>query len=151
RNGQSRFGCYRTENPLRMATLPTSDVPGEAALTEQLRHDLETLAKERDNAFRALQEREAELARIQRIGKVGGFDVDLREGVKAGRSPEYLMIPGLPPEARNETQEDWVNRVHADDREQALKYFQDALAGDAREYTAQYRIIRPDDGQVRWI
>src|SRR5262249_24449985 len=151
RQGQSRVGGYGTENPLRMATLPTSDVPGEAALTEQLRHDLETLARERDNAFRALQEREAELARIQRIGKVGGFEVDLREGVKLRRSPEYLMIHGLPPEARNETQEDWVNRVHADDREQALKYFQDALAGDVREYTAQYRIVRPDDGQVRWM
>src|SRR5262249_39647645 len=111
----------------------------------------ETLARERDNAFRALQEREAELARIQRIGKVGGFEVDLREGVKVRRSPEYLMIHGLPPEARNETQEDWVNRVHADDREQALKYFQDALAGHARDYAAHYRIIRPDDGQVRWI
>jgi PAS domain S-box-containing protein len=134
-----------------MAPPPTSDAPGEAALTEQLRHDLETLARERDNAFRALQEREAELARIQRIGKVGGFEVDLREGVKVRRSPEYLMIHGLPPEARNETPEDWVNRVHADDREQALKYFQDALAGHAREYAAQYRIIRPDDGQVRWI
>src|SRR5919204_516915 len=111
------------ENPLRMAPPPTSDVPGEDALTEQLRHDLETLARERDDAFRALQEREAELARIQRIGKVGGFEVDLRDGVKVRRSPEYLIIHGLPPEARNETQEDWVNRVHPDDREQALKYF----------------------------
>src|ERR1700752_4636217 len=129
----------------------TSDVPDEAALTEQLRHDLETLVRQRDDAFRALQEREAELARIQRIGKVGGFEIDLREGLKVRRSPEYLMIHGLPPEARNETQEDWVSRVHADDRGQALKYFQDALAGDVREYTAQYRIIRPDDGQVRWI
>jgi PAS domain S-box-containing protein len=129
----------------------TSDVPDEAALTEQLRHDLETLVRERDDAFRALQEREAELARIQRIGKVGGFEIDLREGLKVRRSPEYLLIHGLPPEARNETQEDWVNRVHPEDREEALKYFQDALAGQAKEYAAQYRIIRPNDGQVRWI
>ena len=25
------------------------------------------------------------------------------------------------------------------------------MAGDAKEYTAQYRIIRPNDGQARWI
>ncbi|MCP4616292.1 MAG: PAS domain S-box protein [Bradyrhizobium sp.] len=134
-----------------MAPPPTSDAPGEAVLTEQLRHDLETLARERDDAFRALQEREAELARIQRIGKVGGLEVDFGEGFKNRRSPEYLMIHGLPPEAWNETHEDWVNRIHPDDREQTVKQFLDALAGTAREYTAQYRIIRPNDGQVRWI
>jgi PAS domain S-box-containing protein len=134
-----------------MADPQTSEVPGQSALTEQLRHDLETLAKERDDAFRALQEREAELARIQRIGKVGGFEVDLREGVQNRRSPEYLMIHGLPPEARNETLKDWLKRVHPDDREQALKYFQDALTGGGREYNSQYRIIRPNDGQTRWV
>ena len=134
-----------------MAHPQTSEMPGEAALTEQLRHDIETLARERDDAFRALQEREAELARIQRIGKVGGFEVDLREGVQNRRSPEYLVIHGLPPEARNETLKDWLQRVHPDDRDAALKYFQDALKGSGTEYNSQYRIIRPNDGQTRWV
>jgi PAS domain S-box-containing protein len=98
-----------------------------------------------------LQEREAELARIQRIGKVGGVEVDFREGFKNRRSPEYLIIHGLPPDAWNESHQDWVDRIHPDDREPTLKQFLDAQAGDAREYTAQYRIIRPNDGQVRWI
>ena len=134
-----------------MSQPQTSEVPGEAASTEQLRLDLETLARERDAAFRALQEREAELARIQRIGKVGGVEVDLRGGFKNRRSPEYLIIHGLPDEARNETHEDWVNRIHPDDREQTLKHFLDALAGRDKEYNAQYRIVRPNDGQTRWI
>ena len=129
----------------------TSEVPADTTLTEQLRHDLETLARERDDAFRALQEREAELARIQRIGKVGGVEVDFRGGFHNRRSPEYLIIHGLPPDAWNESHEDWVNRIHPDDREPTLRQFLDAQAGDAREYTAQYRIIRPNDGQVRWI
>jgi PAS domain S-box-containing protein len=134
-----------------MSPSQTSEVPTDAALTERLRHDLEILARERDEAFRALQEREAELARIQRIGKVGGVEVDFREGFTNRRSPEYLIIHGLPPDAWNESHEDWVNRVHPEDREQTLKHFFDALGGDAREYTAQYRIIRPNDGQTRWI
>src|SRR3954469_25063340 len=134
-----------------MPTPKTSEVPADTALTEQLRHDIETLARERDDAFRALQGREAELARIQRIGKVGGVEVDFREGFKNRRSPEYLIIHGLPPDAWNESHEDWVDRIHPDDREPTLKQFLDAQAGDAREYTAQYRIIRPNDGQVRWI
>jgi PAS domain S-box-containing protein len=134
-----------------MAHPQTSEVAVDATLTEKLRHDLEALVRERDDAFRALQEREAELARIQRIGKVGGVEVDFRDGFKNRRSPEYLAIHGLPPEARNETHEDWVNRIHPDDREQTLKHFLEALAGEAKEYTAQYRIIRPNDGQTRWI
>lgn len=134
-----------------MAAPPTSEVPNPTASTEQLRHDLETLARERDEAFRALQEREAELARIQRIGKVGGVEVDFAEGFKNRRSPEYLMIHGLPAEARNETHEQWVERIHPADREQTVRQFLDALAGNAKDYTAQYRIIRPNDGQLRWI
>src|SRR5690348_3784786 len=134
-----------------MAHPKTSDVPDDAALTEQLRHDLEILARERDDAFRALQEREAELARIQRIGKVGGVEVDFREGFTNRRSPEYLIIHGLPPEAWNEPHEDWVNRIHPDDREQTVRHFLDALAGTEKDYVAEYRIVRPSDGQLRWI
>src|SRR3954468_12350792 len=134
-----------------MPTPKTSEVPADTALTEQLRHDIETLARERDDAFRALQGREAELARIQRIGRVGGVEVDFREGFKNRRSPEYLIIHSLPPDAANETHEEWVERIHPSDRERTVKQFLDALAGRDEDYTASYRIVRPSDGQTRWI
>src|ERR1700754_5021315 len=99
----------------------------------------------------ALREREAELARVQQIGRIGGLEVDLRTGFRNRRSPEYLLIHGLPPDAANETHEDWVQRIHPDDREATEKKFRDAVAGDVRDYTVQYRIIRPSDGEMRWI
>ncbi len=133
-----------------MTTSDSSNVLPEAA-TERLRQHLQQIASERDRAHRALQEREAELARIQRIGRVGGVEVDFRDGFKNRRSPEYLMIHGLPPDAVNETHEDWVNRIHPDDRERATKQFFDALAGRDEDYNATYRIVRPNDGQTRWI
>ncbi|QAU46567.1 hybrid sensor histidine kinase/response regulator [Bradyrhizobium guangzhouense] len=123
----------------------------ETIAAERLRQHLEEIARERDNAYHALQEREAELARIQRIGKVGGLEVDFREGFKNRRSPEYLIIHGLPPEAADETHEDWVSRIHPDDRDATVKHFFDALAGTSEDYAAEYRIIRPNDGQTRWI
>ena len=123
----------------------------ETVAAERLRQHLEDVARERDNAYRALQEREAELARIQRIGKVGGVEVDFREGFKNRRSPEYLIIHGLPPEAADESHEDWVNRIHPDDRDATVKHFFDALAGASEDYSAEYRIIRPSDGETRWI
>jgi PAS domain S-box-containing protein len=123
----------------------------ESLVAERLRQHLAEIARERDKAHRALQEREAELARVQRIGRVGGVEVDLREGFLNRRSPEYLIIHGLPPEAANETHEDWVNRIHSEDRAQAVKHFLDTIAGTGEDYTAEYRIIRPNDGQTRWI
>ena len=99
----------------------------------------------------ALREREAELARVQQIGRIGGLEVDLRTGFRNRRSPEYLLIHGLPPDAANESHEDWVRRIHPEDREATEKKFRDAVAGKVRDYTVQYRIIRPSDGEVRWI
>jgi PAS domain S-box-containing protein len=99
----------------------------------------------------ALREREAELARVQQLGRIGGLEVDLRTGFRNRRSPEYLLIHGLPPAAANETHEDWVQRIHPDDREATEKIFRDAVAGDVCDYCVQYRIVRPSDGETRWI
>ena len=102
-------------------------------------------------AAAVLREREAELARVQQIGRIGGLEVDLRTGFRNRRSPEYLLIHGLPPEAADESHEDWVRRIHPEDREATEKKFRDAVAGKVRDYNVQYRIIRPSDGETRWI
>ena len=106
---------------------------------------------DRERDTRALRERELELARVQRIGGVGGLEVDVSNGFRSHRSPEYLHLHGLPPSAVNETHQEWVARVHPDDRERVEKYFLAALEGPERDYKAEYRIIRPSDGQTRWI
>jgi PAS domain S-box-containing protein len=98
----------------------------------------------------ALRDREAELARVQQIGRIGGLEVDLTTGFHNRRSPEYLLIHGLPANAARESHEDWVRRIHPEDREATEKKFRDAVASQVRDYTAQYR-IRPDDGEMRWI
>ena len=109
------------------------------------------VARERDEAYRQLQEREAELARVQRIGRIGGVEVDLRDGFRNRRSPEYLIIHGLPADHTHETHEDWVARLHPDDRDRTVAGFLDALKGTSEDYAIEYRIIRPSDGAVRWI
>ncbi|NPU13026.1 PAS domain-containing protein [Bradyrhizobium sp. 83002] len=133
------------------ADAPRHDALPEATGAIELRQHIEEIARDRDQAYRALQEREAELARIQRIARVGGVEVDLREGFRNRRSPEYLIIHGLPPEAANETHEDWVKRVHPDDRVKAEQDFIAAVKSKQEDYTTEYRIIRPSDGEIRWI
>ncbi|HKG99618.1 MAG TPA: PAS domain-containing protein [Bradyrhizobium sp.] len=102
-------------------------------------------------AAAALREREAELARVQQLGRVGGLEVDLKTGFRNRRSPEYLMIHGLPADATHETHDDWVRRIHPEDRAATDRKFRDAVKGKVRDYSAQYRIVRPSDGQTRWI
>ena len=128
-----------------------SDILPETEAAERLRQHLEEIARERDRAHRSLQEREAELARIQRMARVGGLEIDFRGGVRNHRSPEYLLVHGLPPEAENETYEDWVNRIHPDDRERTVKDLFDILKSERTDYSAEYRIIRRDNGETRWI
>ena len=105
---------------------------------------------DRENAIAALRSREAELARVQRIGRIGGFEVDLREGFNNHRSPEYLTLHGLPADAVNEPHEAWVRRLHPEDRERMDRLFRETIAGDAFDYAAEYRVITPD-GDVRCI
>jgi len=102
-------------------------------------------------AMLALKSREAELLRFQHIGKFGGLEVELTSGFRNQRSPEYLAIHGLPPGAANETHENWVRRIHEEDRYRTEHTFIEAVEGDCKGYSIQYRIIRPADGKVRWI
>lgn len=106
----------------------------------------------KQTAERSLRAREAEFARIQRIGQIGGLEVDLRGNrFKNVRSPEYLAVHGLPPDATHESHEAWVARIHPEDRERVLSHFLTTVNGPATEYEVEYRIIRPSDGQTRWI
>jgi PAS domain S-box-containing protein len=92
------------------------------------------------------------LRRVQRIGMIGSVEVDLRNNAfRNFRSPEYLVIHGLPANAANETHEAWVARIHPEDRQKTENHFLTAVAGAVTDYTAEYRIIRPSDGETRWI
>ncbi len=100
---------------------------------------------------RTLNDRENELARIQRIARIGGVTVDLKNGFDNGRrSLEYLEIHGLSPDAID-THENWLKRMHPDDRDEALNHLLATVNGTDVRYSSEYRIIRPSDGQVRWI
>jgi len=99
----------------------------------------------------ALREREADLARVQRIAGVGGISIDVAGDMRSWRSPEYLRLHGLPDDVREETHAQWHERVHPDDRENAERALFAALKGTGTTYDNEYRIIRPSDGAVRWV
>ncbi|MBM6592951.1 PAS domain-containing protein [Microvirga pudoricolor] len=102
----------------------------------------------RKQAEAALRERETDLARVQRIG---GIDIRIAGDITSFRSPEYLRLHGLPDDAVNETHQDWLRRVHPEDRARAEEALFTALKGTGSTYESEYRIIRLSDGHVRWI
>jgi PAS domain S-box-containing protein len=94
---------------------------------------------------------EGEPGGLPRLAKVAGVAIDLRDGFRAEpRSPEYRAIHGLAADAED-SHEDWIGRVHPQDREGTVKYLRDAVSGGTEQVSYQYRIIRPSDGQVRWL
>ncbi|ONG50677.1 hypothetical protein BKE38_17515 [Pseudoroseomonas deserti] len=129
--------------------------PAEIALTEETA-ERTWAALEQTRAEQALRRREAELARVQRIGGIGGFDIDLRQGLEGPHlvgehSPEYRAVHGLDTAGLAEHHGAWLRRLHPEDREPAAAALQAALAGDGLTYQNEYRIIRPSDGASRWI
>ena len=92
-----------------------------------------------------------ELSRVQRIGKIGGFEVDLRGGEFLKYvSPEYLSLHGLSADAGPQAHETWLQRLHPEDRVQAEAHFKDCVTGDAHDYS--FRVSScPSGGEVRWI
>jgi PAS domain S-box-containing protein len=102
-------------------------------------------------AEKTIKDRENDLARVQKIARIGGVTVDLRDGFDSGRrSPEYLEIHGLSPDAVD-SHDDWVKRLHPDDRDRTLQHFLTTVSGSDVRYSSEYRIVRPSDGQIRWI
>jgi PAS domain S-box-containing protein len=134
--------------PQRPDSTSTENPPAASA---SLQEHLEVLSRERDRAYQALAMREADLARIQRIAGVGGVEVDLLNGFRNYRSPEYLSIHGLPPDTPVEDHDSWLSRIHPDDRERMRKYFIETIRGPGNDYACEYRIIRRDNGQTRWV
>jgi PAS domain S-box-containing protein len=94
---------------------------------------------------------EGEPGGLPQLAKVAGVAIDLRDGFRAEpRSPEYRAIHGLAADVEDR-HEDWIGRVHPQDRDGTVRYLQDAVSGATEQVSYQYRIIRPSDGQVRWL
>jgi PAS domain S-box-containing protein len=79
---------------------------------------------------------------------MGTWFTDLRTG-RCVWNERHFRLGGLPvvPEPRVEH---WLNLVHPDDRRAVLDDFE-RLRREGGEWRPEYRIVRADDGQTRWV
>jgi PAS domain S-box-containing protein len=97
----------------------------------------------------ALKESERLLRESQDIASLGTYTLEF--ATDAWSSSVVLdRLFGITP-AYDHSTAGWLGLVHPDDREMMMKYFQNEVVGKKNAFDKEYRIIRPEDGEERWV
>ena len=105
---------------------------------------------ERRQTERALRERSELINLAEQTAEIGVWDIDLDTGTVRG-TPQFFRIMGLEFTDQPVSIETTRKLRHPDDRERIIDGFHAAVREGRDSYEAEYRIIRPSDGQARWI
>ena len=104
---------------------------------------------ERKRSEEALRESEYFFRESQRAASIGSYKTDFTAGV--WESSEVLdQIFGIGREYKRSVQ-GWLDIVHPDDRELLRQYLRDEVIAKQRPFAREYRIVRRNDGEVRWV
>jgi PAS domain S-box-containing protein len=104
---------------------------------------------ERKRAEQALAERNIQLTLAAKSGLVGTFAYDADTEIMQ-ISDGYAVIHGFPEGTTEIARSECLAGVHPDDIERVEQLRGEAFRECRREYSAEYRIIRPR-GELRWV
>lgn len=107
------------------------------------------MADDKKAVLRRLSDDETRARRAAAIAKLGYWDADF-DGNILHHSSEYLSVHGLPPDTLITRQEQVLALVHPDDLERVMIEFE-MVDRERMAYSTEYRIIRPDNGQISHI
>ncbi|HEY8035363.1 MAG TPA: EAL domain-containing protein [Methylobacter sp.] len=97
----------------------------------------------------ALQESEERLRLAQSAADIGIWDWNIVHN-KTVFNSQYYKLLGLP-EGVSHGYEDFLVMVHPEDRSRLDAKVQQALAVGMQDYNIEYRLIRKNDGAMRWL
>ena len=100
---------------------------------------------ERKKAERALTERNVQLALAGKTGLVGSLAYDTDTEMMGQISEGYAAIHGYPERTTEIARSECLATVHADDIAKVKLRRSEAFHEQRREYSVEYRIIRPSD------
>jgi PAS domain S-box-containing protein len=100
------------------------------------------------NAEEAARTANARLELAQSAGRIGTFDREFATDILTVSSGMQAVY-GHGPDQSFATYENWLNRVHPDDRPPVLEKIQAAMAGRAG-YDTEFRVLWPD-GSTHWV
>lgn len=104
---------------------------------------------ERKQAEQALRESEYFLRKSQEVARLGSYCFDTRTGRWIG-SGTLDEIAGID-ESYPKTVEGWIDFIHPDHKKEMLRYLTEHVIGQRSAFDKEYRIIRRNDGQERWV
>ena len=105
---------------------------------------------QRKQAEEALRESEKRLARAQEMAHLGNWELDVAQN-RVIWSDEVYRIFGLQPEEFDATYEAFLEAVHPEDRAALDAGFMDSVREGRDSFESEYRIIRRDNGETRFI
>jgi PAS domain S-box-containing protein len=93
-------------------------------------------------------ESEELLALAQEAGRVGFFEWQVQAGT-VRLSPKFLSLYGLIDfDGRYES---WLACIYREDRPRIADLIENAFTSQAREWQAEFRIVAPNDGSLKWM
>lgn len=101
----------------------------------------------RQHSQEALRRIEDRMQLAQEVGRIGCFEIDMRDGTSVG-TPAFFELYGLPGDRGSWSQQEWLSFIHPDDRPEVIAHLKEVARG-AEMTAVEYRVVRAD-GQVRW-
>jgi diguanylate cyclase (GGDEF)-like protein/PAS domain S-box-containing protein len=101
----------------------------------------------RQHSEQALRRAEDRMQLAQEVGRIGCFEIDMRDGTSVG-TPAFFELYGLPGDRGSWSQAEWLTYIHPDDRGGVIAHLKEVAKG-AEMATIEYRVVRAD-GEVRW-
>lgn len=98
---------------------------------------------ERKRADEALRRSEAYLAEAQRLTHTGSWACNMFTGELIHSSQEHSRLYGFDPEKGRPSFQDFVQRIHPEDRTRVLQAFESASRA-GRDFDAHFRVVLPD-------
>ncbi len=99
--------------------------------------------------LRSLRENEERLRLALKAANQGVYDLNMRTG-EVAVSPEYASMLGYDPAGFRETSAAWLERLHPDDHDLAIRAYRDHAAGRTPECRVEFR-QRMQSGNWKWI
>ena len=105
--------------------------------------------EDRKRAEEALRRSERYLAEAQRLSHTGSWAIDVasRRGIHS--SEEHHRLFGFEPGADMPPWEDWVQRIHPEDRERIVATMEQGIR-ERTDFEMDYRTVHPD-GTIRYV
>ena len=104
---------------------------------------------ERKQAEDALRQNEYYLRKSQEVAHLGSYEFDAKTG-RWVSSPILDQIFGIDADYVKDIN-GWIDLIHPEDRDAMRQYLIDHIVHDKNNFEREYRIIRRNSGETRWV